>query len=117
MNSYCVRSGAAGAANAQPLPVQLPFTPGRRASRFKIDLARAKASDSKYADLDQSTPNSHLTLRNIEQHWAILSCFISYLRERDAAYGPGGFEPLRACQSVLDSRSRIALLSNIAMSR
>jgi hypothetical protein len=43
-------------------------------------LPRGKASDIKYADLDQSTPYSHLTHRNIGQRYGIFSCFISYLR-------------------------------------
>jgi len=40
----------------------------------------AKASDIKYADLDQSTPYMRLTLRNIGQRHVIFSCPINYLR-------------------------------------
>ena len=36
-------------------------------------------SDIKYADLDQSTPYSRLTLRIIGQRQEIFSCLISYL--------------------------------------
>jgi hypothetical protein len=55
MNLYGVGSGAAGAADVQPLPVQLPFAPGQPGlCDSKSFLPVAKASDIKYADLDQS---------------------------------------------------------------
>jgi hypothetical protein len=45
-----------------------------------VNFSTRKLSDIKYADLDQSTRYSRLTLRNIGQLVEMFSCLINYLR-------------------------------------
>jgi hypothetical protein len=81
-----------------------------RPATLAIQNPAIKASDIKYADLDQSTHYSRLTLKYIGQFYAIFSLYIS--SELNAAYEPGGqeFESLRARQMIqIVSRGRARL--------
>jgi hypothetical protein len=79
MNLYGLGSGAA---HVQSLLVRLPFAAGQRNVPIQNHfLGAANVSDIKYADLDQSTPYSRLTLKYIGQVDPRFSLYIRCLAE------------------------------------